>query len=580
MPTATMTNAPRPAILTAMRTFIKALLVVIILAAAGGYWAWSNRLDLLMWAMPIVNDFRDPIAPTIPTDWPDGPATAAAAPGERPPNIILILTDDLGYNDVSFTNGGAADGSVQTPAIDAIARQGVTFSNGYAANAVCAPSRAAILTGRYSTRFGFEFTPFPKIGATIFQWIADENPAPLPGHIDHEAVAALPDMATMALPDAEYTIAEALRDAGYYTAHIGKWHLGGAPGTRPEDQGFHDSLYMAGMSYLPEDHPEVVNAKREEDGIERMVWTSARYAAQFNGGPLFEPDGYLTDYYTDEAIKVIEANRNRPFFLYLAHWGIHNPLQALKSDYDAFPHIENHALRVYAGMIRSVDRSVRRIQETLAALGLAENTLLAFTSDNGGADYIALADINAPYRGWKLTHFEGGLHVPFAASWPARIPAGATVAAPVHHFDLYSTIVAAAGAQLPEDRTIDGVNLLPYVTGEADGTPHDTLFWRQGHHQTVLHDGWKLIRADDPVAGEGEPAQRVWLFDLANDPTERDNVAERHPERVEALQGLLAEHNAAQAAPMWPSVVDGPRLIDKHGGQEYVPGDEYIYWPN
>ncbi len=573
-----------------MNTVAKTLLALLILLAVAASWAWGNRLDVLMWALPKVNDLLEPIAPNIPTAWAAGPETAAAAANERPPNIILILADDLGYNDVSFTNGGAGDGSVQTPAIDAIAREGVTFSQGYAANAVCAPSRASILTGRYSTRFGFEFTPFFRIGATIFQWIEDENPSPLPVHIDHDGVDALPDMRTMAMPDAEHTVAEALKDAGYYTAHIGKWHLGAAPGTRPEDQGFDDSLYMTGMLYLPEDDPRVVNAKREEDGIERMVWTNARYAAQFNGGPLFAPDGYLTDYYTDEALKVIEANRNRPFFLYLAHWGIHNPLQALRSDYDAFPHIEHHALRVYAGMIRSMDRSVRRIQETLAELGLAENTLIAFTSDNGGAGYIALLDVNAPYRGWKLTHFEGGLHVPFAASWPARIPAGTTVTEPVHHFDLFSTFVAAGGGALPEDRTIDGVNLLPYATGEADGAPHETLVWRQGHHQTILHQNWKLIRAKEPSAREREvpnPSQeralaeeRVWLFDLANDPTERRNVAEQQPERVAALQALLAEHNAQQAEPMWPSVVNGPQLIDKHGGAAYVPGDEYIYWPN
>ena len=576
-----MTNPAAGTILPCMGALAKAMLGVLAVLAVGGGLAWGNRLDVLMWAVPKVNDLTDPIGPNIPTAWPHGPATAAAPPAERPPNIILILADDLGYNDVSFTNGGAADGSVQTPAIDAIAHAGVTFSHGYAANAVCAPSRASILTGRYSTRFGFEFTPFFKIGATIFQWIQDQNPQPLPTQIDHDGVAASPPMTAMALPAGEYTIAEALRDAGYYTAHIGKWHLGGAPGTRPEDQGFHDSLYMSGMSYLPEDHPDVVNAKRAEDPIERMVWTTARYAAQFNGGPLFAPRGYLTDYYTDEAVKVIEANRNRPFFLYLAHWGIHNPLQALKEDYDAFPHIEDHALRVYAGMIRAMDRSVRRIQETLAGLGLAENTLLAFTSDNGGADYIALADVNAPFRGWKLTHFEGGLHVPFAASWPARIPAGATVEAPVHHFDLFATFLAAAGATGADDVAIDGVDLLPYATGEIDGAPHDTLFWRQGHHQTVLHDGWKLIRAEDASAGAGvAPTESVWLFDLANDPTERDNVAAVYPDRVAALKGLLAGHNAQQAPPMWPSVVNGPRRIDKHGGEPYVAGDEYIYWPN
>ncbi|MYE82650.1 MAG: sulfatase-like hydrolase/transferase [Gammaproteobacteria bacterium] len=550
---------------------MKTLLAIIIAIALALAVAWGNRLDLLMWGVPILTDLTDPIGPNVPTAWQAGPETAARPPGERPPNIVLIFADDLGYNDVSFTNGGAGDGSVQTPHIDAIAHEGVTFANGYAANAICAPSRASILTGRYSTRFGFEFTPFPRIGATISEWM-NETDAPLPTIIRHDLLDQLPDMSAMALPDGEVTIAEVLRAAGYYTAHIGKWHLGREPGQRPEDQGFDDSLYMAGAFYLPEDHPKVVNAMDEDSGIERMVWTMARYAAQWNGGPLFEPDGYLTDYYTDEAVKVIEANRHRPFFLYLSHWGIHNPLQALRSDYDALAHIEDHALRVYAGMILSMDRSVRRMEEALEAHGLAENTLVVFTSDNGGAGYIGLPDVNMPYRGWKLTHFEGGLHVPFAARWPARIAPGTVVDDPVHHFDLFTTFATAAGGRLPGDRVIDGVDLLPYARGEADGVPHETLFWRQGHQQTVLHQGWKMIRTDRP--------EKAWLFDLANDPTEQRDVAAALPERVAQLQALLAAHNARQAEPMWPSVLDVPQLIDKPTTEPYQEGDEYLYWPN
>ena len=154
---------------------------------------------------------------------------------------------------------------------------------------------------------------------------------------------------------------------------------------RPEDTGFDDSLYMSGVFYLPEDHPDVVNAKREEDGIERMVWTFADYSAQFNDSERFQPRGYLTDYYTEEALKVIENNRHRPFFLYLAHWCIHNPLQATRADCDELAHNEDHHLRVYSAMIRSVDRSVGQITAKLQELGPAENTLVLFTSDNGGA---------------------------------------------------------------------------------------------------------------------------------------------------------------------------------------------------
>lgn len=552
---------------------MKKLVVVVLVLAIGAFAAWQYRIELLVWGAPRVRELLDPIPANVPTAWSEGPEVAELPPAERPPNIILILADDMGFNDLSLYNGGAGDGSVMTPHIDALARDGVMFTNGYAANAVCAPSRATIMTGRYSTRFGFEFTPFFKSGATIFQWMQDIEKPTLPSYIDHDRLDALPPMAELGMPPSETTITEVMKSVGYYTAHIGKWHLGGTNGMRPEDQGFDDSLYMGGLLYLPEDHPDVLNAKREEDGIERMVWANARYAAHFNGGAAFEPDGYLTDYYTNEAVKVIENNRHRPFFLYLAHWGIHNPLQTLKEDYDAYPHIEDHALRVYSGMIRALDRGVGKVVEALEANGLTENTLIIFTSDNGGARYIGLPDINKPFRGWKLSHFEGGTHVPFMAKWPARIEAGSVFEDPVHHIDLFHTFAAAAGAEVPTDKKLDGVDLVPYILGEKEGPPHETLFWREGYQQTVLHQGWKLIRTE-------LPNNRRWLFHLAQDPTEQVNLAAEFPSRLETLEALLDAHNAEQAEPMWPSVIQSPQLIDKHGGQPFEEGDEYIYWPN
>ena len=194
------------------------------------------------------------------------------------------------------------------------------------------------------------------------------------------------------------------------------------------------------------------------------------------------------------------------------------------------------------------------------------------TSDNGGAGYIGLPDINQPYRGWKLTHFEGGTHVPFMAKWPARIKAGTIMNDPVHHVDLFHTFAAAAGGTVPDNVTYDGVDLTPFVRNETAGKPHETLFWRQGHHQSVLHKSWKLIRADTP--------DKRWLFNLAIDPTEQNNLADSEPEHLAELEALLTAHNAQQADPLWPSFLDSPQLIDKHGGQAYKDGDEYIYWPN
>ena len=558
---------------------MKKLASLFLLLAIGAALLWHNRVTILVWGLPIASAVLQPVAPNRPVNWPRGPVESAVAPAERPPNIILILADDMGFNDVSLYNGGAADGSLMTPHIDAIAREGVVFENGYAANAVCAPSRAALMTGRYSTRFGFEYTPFFKIGPTIFQWMNDLDPPPLPMFIDRDKAAQMPNITELGMPPDEITIAEVLQQAGYYTAHIGKWHLGSVGAMRPEQQGFDDSLNLAGTLYLPVDDPDVVNARREHDGVDQMVWATARYAAEFNGSEPFAPQGYLTDYYTDQAVAVIEANRNRPFFLYLAQWAVHNPLQARREDYDAFPDIEDHTLRVYAAMIRALDRSVGRVLQALEDNGLTDNTLVIFTSDNGGAGYIGLPDINRPYRGWKLNHFEGGTHVPFMARWPARIQPGSVLAAPVHHMDVFHTAAAAAGAAVPGDRPLDGVDLLPYVIGESGGQPHQTLFWREGYQQTVLHDGWKLIRADQPdkVPGTG---QKKWLFNLYTDPTEQRNLAAEFPQKVAALEALLAAHNAEQAAPLWPSVIQSPQLIDKTGIEPYAEGDEYIYWPN
>ena len=558
---------------------MKKLASLFLLLAIGAALLWHNRVTILVWGLPIASAVLQPVAPNRPVNWPRGPVESAVAPAERPPNIILILADDMGFNDVSLYNGGAADGSLMTPHIDAIAREGVVFENGYAANAVCAPSRAALMTGRYSTRFGFEYTPFFKIGPTIFQWMNDLDPPPLPMFIDRDKAAQMPNITELGMPPDEITIAEVLQQAGYYTAHIGKWHLGSVGAMRPEQQGFDDSLNLAGTLYLPVDDPDVVNARREHDGVDQMVWATARYAAEFNGSEPFAPQGYLTDYYTDQAVAVIEANRNRPFFLYLAQWAVHNPLQARREDYDAFPDIEDHTLRVYAAMIRALDRSVGRVLQALEDNGLADNTLVIFTSDNGGAGYIGLPDINRPYRGWKLNHFEGGTHVPFMARWPARIQPGSVLAAPVHHMDVFHTAAAAAGTAVPSDRPLDGVDLLPYVTGESGGQPHQTLFWREGYQQTVLHDGWKLIRADQPdkVPGTG---QKKWLFNLYTDPTEQRNLAAEFPQKVAALEALLAAHNAEQAAPLWPSVIQSPQRIDKTGIEPYAEDDEYIYWPN
>ena len=517
---------------------------------------------------------RDPergVAPTQAIPWQSGSDPGAGPREERPPNIVVILADDLGWNDLSWLGGGVAGGTVPTPSIDSLARDGVHFANGYSAHGTCAPSRAALMTGRYGTRFGFEFTPTPPGFATTVARLANARPGSLRKVLIDDAAPEVA-AAEKGMPPSEITLAELLKPAGYHSVHIGKWHLGDTGAMAAHEQGFDESLLMASGLYLPEDHPDVVNSKQDFDPIDRFLWGAFRFAASFNGGPEFEPAGYLTDYYTDQAVRVIEANRDRPFFLYLAHWAVHTPLQALRADYEALSHIEEHRLRVYAAMVRSLDRSVGRVLGALRDNGLEENTLVFFTSDNGAAGYLGLPRVNAPFRGWKITFFEGGIHVPFLLKWPARIAGGQTFEAPVHGFDIFATAAAAAGVGLPDDRTIDGVDLVPHVLGEAEGVPHERLFWRTGDYQVVLADGYKLQVSDPPG--------RAWLFDLANDPTERHDLADAEPASVEALKALLAAHNAAQAEPLWPATRRSPINIDKTLLERDAPDDEFIYWAN
>ena len=544
-----------------------ALVVVAVVAVAGAV-AWSFRAQILLEF--VARQSRIEVAPNQPIDWQSGADPEGRPADERPPNIVVILADDLGFNDLGFGGGGIAGGAVPTPNIDSIARDGVNFRNGYAANATCAPSRAAIMTGRYGTRFGFEFTPTPAGMMQIVPRLAPREPKRLRHSVIHDVESIRYD--DMGMPPSEITLAELLGDAGYHTAHVGKWHLGQTGGMAAHEQGFDESLLMQSGLYLPVDHPEVVNSRQKFDPIDQFLWKVLRFAASFNGSEAFEPARYLTDYYTDEAVRVIEANRDRPFFLYLAHWAPHTPLQAAREDYEALSHIEDHRLRVYGAMVRALDRSVGRVLEALREQGLEENTLVFFTSDNGGAGYIGLPEVNDPFRGWKMSFFEGGIHVPYFLKWPARIAPGTTFDRPVHGFDIFGTAAAAAGVDLPQDRQIDGVDLVPFVEGGAEGDPHDGLFWRSGHYQTVIAGGWKLQVTERPGA--------TWLFDMNNDPTEQHNLAEAEPGRLNEMKGLLAEWGAEQSAPMWPSQGEGTINIDKSLEEPDAPDDEHIYWPN
>jgi arylsulfatase A-like enzyme len=462
---------------------------------------------------------------------------------------------------------------VQTPNMDSIARDGVDLTNGYAGNATCAPSRAAIMTGRYPTRFGFEFTPTPVAFSRLVG--SFRSPGSLhPPHFSRELAKDVPAMDELNVPSSEITIAEALKTRGYHTVHLGKWHLGGTTGSRPEQQGFDESLgFISGASmFLPAKDPGVENARQDFDPIDKFLWANLPYSVQYNGQTPFKPDAFMTDYLSDQAIAAIKANRNQPFFMYLAYNAPHTPLQAPKADYDALPQIKDHRLRVYGAMVRNLDRNIGRVLQTLKDQGLDDNTLVIFTSDNGGAHYIGLPDINRPYRGWKATFFEGGVHVPFYMRWPAALPAGARYASPVAHIDIFATAAGAAGAAIPQDRPIDGVNLTPFLKGQAAGRPHDVLFWRSGGYRMARAGDWKLQVLENPA--------KVWLFDLASDPTEHNNLASANPAKVAELKALLAEQDRRNIKPKWPSLLQGAIAIDHPLSVPDKPSDEYIYWNN
>ena len=553
-----------------MKKTLAIMVALIVVTASIG---WFFRVEILLGVI----EYRfSSIEVSEPRDipWKQGPSASTTTNLERPPNIILIVADDLGYNDISTFGGGI----VQTPSIDRLAKEGAVFNQSYSGASTCAPSRAMMMTGRYPTRTGFEFTPTPAGMGKAVSFISDgmDNNLP-PGFYDEEMEANQPPYQLKGLPPEEITIAETLKDSGYYTAHIGKWHLGNDNGMAPHEQGFDDSLLMTSGLYLPEDDLNVVNAKIPFDPIDKFLWKAMTYSNSFNSGDgnRFKPKGYLTDYWTDESINVIKANKNRPFFLYLAHWGPHTPLQATREDYEAVGDIRPHRKRVYAAMVRAIDRSVGRVLDTLDQEGLADNTLVMFTSDNGGAGYIGIPEVNQPFRGWKITMFEGGLRVPMMIKWPSKITAGTVVDTPVAHIDVMPTLAAAAASQ-SKATEIDGVNILPLATSQGDQNwDRETLFWQNGHYQVVRHGDWKLQVNDRPTDG-----LQHWLFDLAKDPTEQNNLAAVRQDKVKELNGLLVDHQANAVGALYPATTQMPVMVDKTLAETFEEGDEYVYTPN
>jgi arylsulfatase A-like enzyme len=426
------------------------------------------------------------------------PAGARAA--DRP-NVVIVLADDYGYADVGFH--GCKD--IPTPNIDAIAAGGVRCSSGYGSGPYCSPTRAGLLTGRYQTRFGHEF----NAGA-----------------------------AGTGLPTTETTLADRLKAAGYATGVVGKWHLGSAPQFHPQKRGFDEFFGFLGgaHSYFP------------KQGI-------------FRGTQEVEESGYLTDAFAREAVAFIDRHKAHPFFLYLAFNAVHTPMDATEARLKRFESIADMRRRTYAAMTAAMDEAVGRVTSKLRAAGLEENTLIAFFGDNGGPTMLGTtinASNNAPLRGSKRTTLEGGVRVPFALQWKGKLPAGAVYEQPVIQLDLLPTALAAAGVEAQPEWKLDGVNLLPYLTGQNSGRPHETLYWRFGEQMAIRRGDWKLVRYDATVdtPGQRSPGARPLvspprLYNLARDVGEASDLAAQYPEKVKELEGAWRSWNAEQARPLW-----------------------------
>ena len=412
------------------------------------------------------------------------------------PNFILIVADDLGYADLSM-NGSK---QIPTPNIDALAKNGISFTNGYVSAPVCAPSRAGLLTGKNQVKFGF-----------------DNNLATNQPGFDPEF---------MGLPVDEKTIADRLGELGYVNGLVGKWHLGYEPHFHPLKRGFDEfwGYQGGGHDYFTS----------EPDGRGYLSPIECNYKTP-------QPISYITDDKGDECVGFIQRHKNKPFFLFASFNAPHAPMQATEDDLELFDHIQDEKRRKYCAMVYRLDINVGRIMKTLKEEGLAENTLVVFISDNGGP-VDQNASINAPLNGQKGILLEGGIRVPYILNWPGKLEAGKVVEDPVLSLDLFPTFVEAAGGNISEEDDLDGVNLLPYITGEVDKKPHETMKWRFTISAAIRDGNWKLVRLPDRLP---------MLYNLAEDISEQNDVALQNLDRTKSMLKELGQWDVRLPHPVF-----------------------------
>jgi arylsulfatase A-like enzyme len=415
---------------------------------------------------------------------------AADKPGR--PNIIIIVGDDMGYADIGIH--GCKD--IPTPHIDSLAKNGVRCTSGYVSGPYCSPTRAGLMTGRYQQRFGHEFNPGP-------------NPA-----------------GEVGLPLTETTLADRLKQAGYVTGMVGKWHLGNDRKFHPLNRGFQEYYGFLGGA-----HSYFVADNRGTKGQVNAVLRGFE--------PVAEQE-YLTDAFAREAVAFIDRHQKEPFFLYLTFNAVHTPMHATEKYLARFQDVPNEQRRTYCAMMSAMDDGIGSVLAKLDEAKLTENTLLMFVSDNGGPPVNGSS--NAPLRGRKATTWEGGIRVPFLVQWKGRLPEGKTCDQPVIQLDLHATALAAAGANA-SGAQLDGVDLLPYLAGEKSSPPHEALYWRFGPQMAIRAGNYKLVKA----AGIETPA----LFDLAADIGETKDLSADKPEVVKELTAKYEAWNGTLEQPRW-----------------------------
>lgn len=442
------------------------------------------------------------------------------AHGEKQPNVVIILADDLGYADIS-TYGVKR---INTPNIDRIGKSGVIFTDGYAAAPVCSPSRAGLNTGRHPDRFGFEY-----------------NNGPARRDIEQN----------LGIPMNETILAKMLKDQGYHTGLIGKWHLGSNEDFYPTNRGYDEFVgFLTGAtSYMSPDAPdEIYTQPQGSSAVPPPQRTKPNKIIEGPDRKVIEnEDRYLTEYLGERAVDYIRrsAASDTPYFLFMAFNAPHDPLQTTKKYYDRFPQIKDEGLRVYASMISALDDQVGAIIDAIEASGENDNTIVYFMSDNGCAAYIQGICDCQPLRGGKLSHYEGGTRVPFMMRWPGHIEPGKVYRNVVSTMDVFTTSLMAGGGKLPGDRVFDGVDLVPFITDKVQGIPHDQLAWRRSPNASIRKGDWKLWK---DLTGKF-----TLLFNLKDDPNESVNLADKEPAKLKELSDAFDQWAKDLQDPAWPS---------------------------